>query len=51
MTRAESADMLSLEELRDIPRRRRELACADHTCGGCPACLEAQGVSEDDSDA
>jgi hypothetical protein len=51
MTRAEAADMLSLEELRDLPRRRRELACADGCCGGCWKCLEAQGISEDDSDA
>ena len=40
------ADWLSLEEMRDLPRRRRELACADGCCGGCWKCLEAQSDAE-----
>jgi len=48
LTDCDDADMLSLDEVRDLPRRRRELSCADHTCGGCPSCIEAQGEASDD---
>ena len=41
---------LSEEERREYLRskRRRLDSCEDGCCGGCPACLDAQGISEEE---
>ncbi len=43
-------DVLSDAELRQHYRthRHRGANCSDGACGGCPACLDAQGVVEDE---
>lgn len=46
-------DDLSESEHLDYYRRRKMKACdkcADGMCGGCRACLDAQGICEDEID-
>lgn len=42
-------EVLSDEELREYYKHKRKRGedCEDGCCGGCPACLEAQGIQED----
>lgn len=44
--------MLSSEEMAEYYRshRNRSLDCDDGKCGGCPWCLEAQGMIEDEDE-
>ena len=35
-------------EFPDWRKRSRLDSCADGMCGGCPNCLEAQGITEDE---
>jgi hypothetical protein len=43
-------DDLSDEEARSVRRGKRNRldSCEDGCCGGCPSCLEAHGIKEDD---